>query len=913
MAQNTKKKVSRNIKKNTAKKKEAGTDMFGKFFSKIADAFVKWKNEQVLPQIKDIKSLLVYEKQYKYYVPIDCFIAEDLVLTKYDGFLTTFKITNYDLDYYENFEINSKVNMIKGIMKRLPNGYCLHYETQRKKLSKREFIDRPDAPIPTQIATRERFNIINTGETFYKTEQYITISYCPPNERFKFIKDLFSPEVTSEKKLASKEEIFNKWFSQQISDFNNQVMTVMSAYEEQLIECRRLNRNEMMKYLYNNINGLQKDREFRTIPLVERIDDHLITIQPQNEAILKLNGKYVKILTIKAYPEEIETRVFRRLEDLPFEYRMIHRYIPLGKDESIRALKRARTYHSGKLKDKKQIMSSVMSSGKGPDMNINQKAKDKMDEADALVSEVQEDAFSFGYHTFNIIIEDYNRDTLREHVIQIKNIIDANGFVAIEDNTNTLDSLAGCVVGNMSENLRKTTITSDNYVSIMPLSDRLQGKRIHPHFSNDGKFEESLLVTRSMYDLFDFNNHVGDVGHMLCVGRTGGGKSTFLTTTAMQAMKYKGAKIIYFDVGGSSIPLNICSGGTVYEFGTSRISLQPLGDIDPSNSESMNWATNFIEMLIRMQEPKLLGVRTNTYIRDALKSLAATPDRKDRTLTNFVLYLESQSPELAEALQIYTNAGSYGAYLDGSATTINESQFLTFEMEKIMKDEKILMPVLNFLIHKIETELIASGVPVYLFFDECWLFLKDPTMSAFMMNALKTFRKKNTSCVFATQELDDIVKSDIGHVILSQCFTHIYLANDKAFSMDKELYQKMNLNIKEIARIAGAKAKQEYFYKASDNESGKGSGSILFQLKLTPLELAYVGRLNAQFLAVIKKFKEKFKDDIFSINVAWLKFLVKYDMENPKNGVLPLTERDISSVEHILMRYKEKQDEKNAG
>ena len=59
MAQNTKKKVSRNIKKNTAKKKEAGTDMFGKFFSKIADAFVKWKNEQVLPQIKDIKSLLV--------------------------------------------------------------------------------------------------------------------------------------------------------------------------------------------------------------------------------------------------------------------------------------------------------------------------------------------------------------------------------------------------------------------------------------------------------------------------------------------------------------------------------------------------------------------------------------------------------------------------------------------------------------------------------------------------------------------------------------------------------------------------------------------------------------------------------------------------------------------------------------
>ena len=54
------------------------------------------------------------------------------------------------------------------------------------------------------------------------------------------------------------------------------------------------------------------------------------------------------------------------------------------------------------------MMSAVLTSGSGngADQNINQKAKEKMDEADALVSEVQEDAFSFGYHTFNIILED---------------------------------------------------------------------------------------------------------------------------------------------------------------------------------------------------------------------------------------------------------------------------------------------------------------------------------------------------------------------------------------------------------------------------------------------------------------------------------------------------------------------------
>ena len=271
MATKTRKKVAKNVSKNRKKAVSKKTNFFSKFFTEIATAFDKWKKEQIIPQIKDTKSLLIYDKQYKYYNPISCFIADDLILTKYNGFLTTFKITNYDLDYYENFEINSKTDMLKSIMKRLPHGYCLHYETQRRKMSKREFVDRPNSPIPTQIATRERFNIINTGETFYKTEQYITLSYCPPNERFKFIKDLFSPEVSSEKKLNSKEEIFDKWFRQQISDFNNQMLTVMSAYAEQLIECKRLNRTEMMSYLYNNINGLQKERTFKPIPLLSLI------------------------------------------------------------------------------------------------------------------------------------------------------------------------------------------------------------------------------------------------------------------------------------------------------------------------------------------------------------------------------------------------------------------------------------------------------------------------------------------------------------------------------------------------------------------------------------------------------------------------------------------------------------------
>lgn len=868
------------------------------FFRNIIEALKKYKDEVVTPQLKDIKSLLIYDKQYKYYVPISCFIGEDIILTKYNGFCTTFKITNYDLDYHENYLINRKTEMVENIIKRLPENYCIHYETQRKKLPKREFKERPFAPIPTQIAVRERFNLINTGEVFYKTEQYITISYVPPVERFKFLKQLLNPENTSDVKLKKAEDNFEKWFSQQITDFNNQVLTIMSAYSEHVLECRRLGRLETTKYLYNSINGLQPDKKFFTPPMGVRLDDLLIKIQPQNDVILKLENKYCKVISIKGYPDEIQTRVLKNLEDLPYEYRLIHRYIPLGKQESIKALKRARIYHSGKLKDLRQIMGSIGdTSGGGKE---NSKAREKMQESEDLESVILEDRFSFGYHTFNIILEDTNQDILRDHTIQVKNLINAAGFVAIEDNTNTLDSLAGCVPANMSENLRKTTITNENLISIVPLSDRFQGYAKHPHFSNDGEREESLMVTRSQYDLFDLNMHVGDIGHAFCIGRTGGGKSTFLNYIAMQSMKYKNAKVIYFDVGGSSIPLNIASGGVVYEFGKSKIGLQPFANIDPNNSTSISWAISYTELLISMNDPSLINVSNRTKIASAIASLADTPE-KDRTITSLITYL--QDDKLKDALRIYSkNGGVYGDFIDSNINSIKDSKFITFEMEHIMKDEKITTPILTFLINYIENVLVQQGEPVFIFFDECWLFLKNPLMANFLLNSLKTFRKKNASCILATQELNDVFKSDIGNTILSQCLTQIYLANEIALSKDKELYAKLNLNYKEIQTIANAQSKLEYFYKASD-ENGRGSGSILFQLRLTPLELAYVGRASKEHLSVIKAFKEKFKDDILQLNLAWFKYLIKYDQEHPHKYML--YNDDVNRVNGIFRKYKE--------
>ena len=128
---------------------------------------------------------------------------------------------------------------------------------------------------------------------------------------------------------------------------------------------------------------------------------------------------------------------------------------------------------------------------------------------------------------------------------------------------------------------------------------------------------------------------------------------------------------------------------------------------------------------------------------------------------------------------------------------------------------------------------------------------------------LRVLRKKNASVVFATQNLDEISKTDISSVLINQCKTKIYLANENVWN-DKELYIKMGLNLSEMEKLEYATPKKEYLYKSE-------RGSNLINFDLSKLELAYLGSSMADDL---KKIAEIIKDnkDTEKINKEWLEY-----------------------------------------
>ncbi|MGB6846351.1 MAG: hypothetical protein WBE09_15765 [Candidatus Acidiferrales bacterium] len=93
------------------------------------------------------------------------------------------------------------------------------------------------------------------------------------------------------------------------------------------------------------------------------------------------------------------------------------------------------------------------------------------------------------------------------------------------------------------------------------------------------------------------------------------------------------------------------------------------------------------------------------------------------------------------------------------------------------------------------------------FIDEAWLFLKNPSIKSYIIEALKTWRKQNAAMILSTQSLDELRNSEILDIIIESCPIKIFLANP---DMDRDLYRRQfNLNESEVELISTLRPKQQ--------------------------------------------------------------------------------------------------------
>ena len=336
-------------------------------------------------------------------------------------------------------------------------------------------------------------------------------------------------------------------------------------------------------------------------------------------------------------------------------------------------------------------------------------------------------------------------------------------------------------------------------------------------------------------DVVYFNLHVGDTGHAAVFGETGGGKSVLLNLIASQFKKYKDSQVFIFDKGGSSRVLTTAIKGKFYDLGTDQLGFQPLANVDDELERTFaySWLCEIFE-----QENIILTPEHKSEIHKALKSVGDLP--KDlRTITQFEVQVQSE--DLRLAIHQYTKDGAYGRYFDSNYDSFtNEYSWQSFEVEKLMENSKVYIPILKYIFHKLEVEMYSEGKPTLLIIDEFGRLIKNKAFASKIEEWEVTLRKKNVAILFATQQLSDVSNSDIKDALLNSCQTIIYLPNIRATNEQfYNTYKSFGLNNKQIEIITNLENKRDYYAVSKE-------GNLDFTPNLSEFELAFIGASSPQ-------------------------------------------------------------------
>jgi type IV secretion system protein VirB4 len=759
------------------------------------------------------------------HLPWAMLVAPGVVFNKNGSFQTTFAFRGPDLDSATESELVITSAQINNTLRRLTGGWALYADAHRRREANYPQSSWPDAL--THLIDEER-RVAFQGDRYFDTRRYLTLVYLPPPDVAHRVARWF---YEGGENVASSHADELARFTRMRDDIVNLLAGVLN-------DIRVLTDDETCTYLHACVSPRTHLVRAPEIPMFL---DSLLTDTPLTGGFAPKLGEYhVQVLSIAGFPESSTPGILDILNRLDFEYRWVTRFIFLDKGEAEKLL---RGFWQRWLSGRQSFIALMREAITGQGSAIqNTDALNKSADADAALQELSGDLVSFGYFTQCIVLMDPDLKTLKARQSVLEQAIQGRGFVTLDEieNRNCFDAFLGAIPGNCAHNVRHPMVNTLNLAHLFPLSAVWGGE---PTESNLYDAPPLLHTVTGGSTPFRFNLNYGDVGHTCIIGPTGAGKSVLLAAIATAFSKYRAptgefSQVYFFDKERSSRITTLGVGGDFHDLAADdgAIAFQPLARID--EEAERNWAMEWLQALLRHETrtATFVAPERKTTLWHALTRLAASPPA-ERTLTGLKTLVQDRA--IKDALACYCLDGAYGRLLDAEEETLSLSRWQVFEMHELMKSyPNAVMPVLTYLFHRLDQRF--GRAPTLLILDEGWLFLDDPVFAPKIREWLKTLRKKKVYVVFASQSLTDLAGSTILETVKESCFTKIYLPNRTAMDDERSIafYRGFGLNDQQIALIAGATPKREYYFTSP-------AGNRLFSLALGELGLAYCAATGA--------------------------------------------------------------------
>ena len=773
-------------------------------------------------------------------LPWAALVDDGIVLTKSCGFVAGFWYSGPDLDSATPAELGNMAARINGALL-LGDGWILNCDAIRVPAPgyapQGAFLDRT-----TRLIDDVRRQSHQGEKTGFTSHYALTLTWLPASDSASKASDIFVEGKARGTATRNLER-----FKAGIRDVESRLSGVVKIRRMlDIVDDTGAVESEILSFFEYCITGSQRKFRMSEVPMyldaVLGRHDFVTGFEPL------VGKKHVAVLAIDGFPGSSFPGILDFLSRLPVQYRWSNRFIFMDPGQ---AEKEINKYRSKWAQKRKSAMNVMRENAGGAATHINVHADSMAHDAVAAIAEASSGAVRFGYYTSVILLFSEDLAMLNEMAREVQKIIQNRGFgVRIED-LNAVEAYLGSMPGNTYANVRRPIINTLNLAHLLPFTAVWAGPETHPCPFYPPDSPPLLFAKTDGATPFRLSLHAGDLGHTAIIGPTGSGKSTLLTTLIAQHFRYPRAQVFAFDKGYSALPLCWASGGQHYDIAgeDTQLAFCPLGRCDEPGEQS--WAAEWIEAMVELQGVVVMPRMRDEIYRAIVQLGQSTTEMSQRTLTNYLMML--QSHDLRDALRYYTISGAAGHLLDAETDGLGDDVFQVFEMEHLMNlGEKTLLPVLSYLFHRIEQRF--KGQPTLLVLDEAWVMLGHPAFRAKIREWLKVLRKANVAVVFATQSLSDLAKSGIADVIFESCPTKILLPNPEAMTENSApFYRQIGLNSRQIQILASATPKRQYYVIHPD-------GRRLFELGLSGLELAFVGASGKEDIARTRELKDIFGD-----------------------------------------------------
>ena len=553
----------------------------------------------------------------------------------------------------------------------------------------------------------------------------------------------------------------------------------------------------------------------------------------------RIGRRHLVVVAVEGYPDDAPGARLDFLNALAVPYRWSSRFIPLGQRTADTVIRRQRQLWFAKRRDLSAFVRDLMSNAEKSDYKQrqeeelfgNQDATAMLRDLNAARSVNASGAVRFGYSTQIVVVADEDVDRARAHAAAVTQALHDHGFTARVETVNAPEAFIGSLPGHGYQNLRRQPLHSANLADLWPLTSIWPGLARNPSPYFPAQSPPLMHVATDGSTPFRLNLHVGDVGHTLVVGSTGGGKSTLLGLVMAQWQRYGDAQTVVFDYDYSHWLLAKACGAQHYDLCAGRadtVAFQPLADVDEPAERA--WAGGWLEVFLEIQGVPVTPARRVRLAR-ALSLLAEQP-REHRTLSELVVQV--QDPELRAAFSPYLAGGTYGQLFDASGDAVGEGAFQVFELKHLLAlGEKVVTPAFLYLAHRIERKL--TGRPTLTVVEELHALLGRHGFPDLLRTWLLTQRKRNGAVVLVFHSPAQLDALPVRQVIVESCPTRILLPNAEAGTEDNlRLYRELGLSDREVAIVAGAVPKRDYFVRTP-------IGSRLVRLDLGPVAHAFLG------------------------------------------------------------------------